>query len=88
MTLGDNDRLFTHTLTANEVNWLSGDTPQGAFRCSAKTRYSQKEAAATAEMLPDGRLQLTFDEAQRAITAGQAVVLYDGEEVLCGATIE
>ena len=88
VTLGDNDRLFTHTLTANEVNWLSGDAPQSAFRCSAKTRYSQKEAAATAEMLPDGRLHLTFDEAQRAITAGQAVVLYDGEEVLCGATIE
>lgn len=88
VTLGDNDRLFTHTLTAGEVNWLSGSAPQGALRCSAKTRYSQKEAAATAQMLPDGRLQLTFDEAQRAITAGQAVVLYDGEEVLCGATIE
>lgn len=88
VTLGDNDRLFTHTLTANEVNWLSGDPPQSAFRCSAKTRYSQKEAAATAQILPDGRLQLTFDEAQRAITAGQAVVLYEGDEVLCGATIE
>ena len=88
VTLGDNDRLFTHTLTAGEVNWLSGSAPQGALRCSAKTRYSQTEAAATAQMLPDGRLQLTFDEAQRAITAGQAVVLYDGEEVLCGATIE
>lgn len=88
VTLGDNDRLFTHTLTAGEVNWLSGSAPQGVLRCSAKTRYSQKEAAATAQMLPDGRLQLTFDEAQRAITAGQAVVLYDGEEVLCGATIE
>ena len=88
VTLGDNDRLFTHSLTANEVNWLSGNAPQEAFRCSAKTRYSQKEAAATAQMLPDGRLHLTFDEAQRAITAGQAVVLYDGEEVLCGATIE
>lgn len=88
VTLGDNDRLFTHTLTAGEVNWLSGSAPQGMLRCSAKTRYSQKEAAATAQMLPDGRLQLTFDEAQRAITAGQAVVLYDGEEVLCGATIE
>ena len=88
VTLGDNDRLFTHTLTANEVNWLSGNPLHGAFRCTAKTRYSQKEAAATAELLPDGRLQLTFDEAQRAITPGQAVVLYDGEEVICGATIE
>ena len=88
VTLGDNDRLFTHTLTANEVNWLSGNPLYGAFRCTAKTRYSQKEAAATAELLPDGRLYLIFDEAQRAITPGQAVVLYDGEEVICGATIE
>lgn len=76
VTLGDNDRLFTHTLTANEVNWLSGSAPTGTLRCSAKTRYSQKEAAATAETLSDGRLQVTFDEPQRAITAGQAVVLY------------
>lgn len=88
VTLGDNDRLFTHTLTANEMNWLSGTAPASPFRCNAKTRYSQKESPATAEVLPDGRLRLTFDEAQRAITPGQAVVLYLGDEVLGGGTIE
>ncbi len=88
VTLGDNDRLFTHELTANEMNWLSGETPASPFRCTAKTRYSQKESSATAEVLPDGRLYLTFDEAQRAITPGQAVVLYDGDEVIGGGTIE
>ena len=44
--------------------------------------------AATAEALPDERLRLVFDVPQRAVTAGQAVVLYDGEEVLGGGTIE
>ena len=46
------------------------------------------EAPALAEPLPDGRVRLTFDEPQRAITAGQAAVLYDGDEVLGGGTIE
>ena len=88
VVLGDNDRLFRTELTANRVNWIAGPAPEGAFRCTAKTRYSQAETPALAEPLPDGRLHLTFDEPQRAVTAGQAVVLYDGEEVLGGGTIE
>ena len=48
----------------------------------------EAEPPALAEPLSDGRLHLTFDEPQRAVTAGQAVVLYDGEEVLGGGTIE
>ena len=86
--LGDNADLFTDTLTARDVNWISGETPPTPVRCTAKTRYSQTEAACTAAPLPDGRLRVTFDEPQRAVTAGQAVVLYDGEEVLGGGTIE
>ena len=88
VVLGDNDRLFRTELTANRVNWIAGTAPEGAFRCTAKTRYSQAETPALAEPLSDGRLHLTFDEPQRAVTAGQAVVLYDGEEVLGGGTIE
>ena len=88
VVLGDNDRLFRTELTANRVNWIAGPAPEGAFRCTAKTRYSQAEKPALAEPLSDGRLHLTFDEPQRAVTAGQAVVLYDGEEVLGGGTIE
>ena len=88
VVLGDNDRLFRRELTANRVNWIAGETPSAPFRCTAKTRYSQVEAPALAEPLPEGRLRLTFDEPQRAITAGQAAVLYDGDEVLGGGTIE
>ena len=88
VVLGDNDKLFRRELTANRVNWIAGETPSAPFRCTAKTRYSQVEAPALAEPLPEGRLRLTFDEPQRAITAGQAAVLYDGDEVLGGGTIE
>ena len=88
VVLGDNDKLFRRELTANRVNWIAGEAPAAPFRCTAKTRYSQVEAPALAEPLPDGRVRLTFDEPQRAITAGQAAVLYDGDEVLGGGTIE
>ena len=86
--LGDEAELFTTTLTACRVNWIAGKAPETPFRCTAKTRYSQTEAAATAEALEGGRLRLQFDAPQRAITAGQAVVLYDGEVCLGGGTIE
>lgn len=86
--LGDNEELFTSVLTADRVNWISGETPASPLRVTAKTRYSQAEAAATVHPLPDGRIRVEFDVPQRAITAGQAVVLYDGEQVLGGGTIE
>ena len=86
--LGDEAELYTATLTACRVNWIAGAAPAAPVRCTAKTRYSQTEAEATVEALPEGQLRLTFDVPQRAVTAGQAVVLYDGEEVLGGGTIE
>ena len=86
--LGDNEELFTSVLTADRVNWISGETPASPLRVTAKTRYSQTETAATVHPLPDGRIRVEFDVPQRAITAGQAVVLYDGEQVLGGGTIE
>ncbi len=86
--LGDDEELFSPALTASRVNWISGETPTAPFRCAAKTRYSQTEAPCTVYPLPESRMRVVFDQPQRAITAGQAVVLYDGEEVLGGGTIE
>ena len=86
--LGDNEDLFTRTLMAARFNWISVEQPTEPFRCTAKTRYSQVEAAATVTPLPDGTVQVTFDAPQRAITAGQAVVLYDDEVVIGGGTIQ
>ena len=84
--LGDDRELFASALEAKTPSWTL-DAPTQAIRVTAKTRYSQREAAAT--VFPEGdTLRVVFDEPQRAITAGQAVVFYDGETVLGGATIE
>lgn len=88
VVLGDNEALQSCRLSARCVNWIAGEMPQKPFRCTAKTRYSQTEADAEVTALPGGRMQVIFDRPQRAITAGQAVVLYDGDVVLGGGTIE
>ncbi len=87
IVLGPDSALYTAELTAERFNWLSVPAPEGPLAVTAKTRYTQKEAAATAEVLPDGRVRVTFAEPQRAVTAGQAVVLYLGEAVAGGGTI-
>ena len=85
--LGEDNRLYTRELTAERVNWLSVPEPYRPLSVTAKTRYSQREAAATVEPLPGGRIRMVFTEPQRAVTPGQAVVFYDGDLVLGGGTI-
>lgn len=87
VVLGPDSALFTTTLTAERLNWIAVEAPSGPLRCTAKTRYSQREAAATVEPLENGQVRVVFAEPQRAITAGQAVVFYDGDRVLGGGTI-
>lgn len=79
--------LYTDTLIADGFNWVSGETPTAPVRVTAKTRYAAKEAPATATVLADGRVQVVFDAPQRAVTCGQAVVLYDGDYVVGGGRI-
>ena len=86
--LGDDRDLFTSRLTACRVNWIAGAAPAITIRVTAKTRYSQTETEAAVTPLPDGRMEVVFDRPQRAVTAGQAVVLYDGDQVLGGGVIE
>ena len=85
--LGPDSALWTRSLTAERVNLISVPELTAPMRVTAKTRYSQREAAATVEALPGGCIRVVFDEPQRAITPGQAVVLYDGECVVGGGTI-
>ena len=85
--LGPDSALWSRTLTAEQVNWISVPGLDGPMAVTAKTRYSQRESAAVVEPLPGGRIRVVFDEPQRAVTAGQAVVLYDGETVVGGGTI-
>ena len=87
VVLSGNDALFSRELMANDFNWIAYDVPPRELRATARVRYHQREQAATATVLEDGHVHLVFDEPQRAITPGQAVVLYDGDTVLGGGTI-
>jgi tRNA-specific 2-thiouridylase len=81
-----NDELFSSELIAGDFNWLIPN-PQEEIKCKARVRYNMKEQPATAYILSDGKVKVAFDQPQRAITKGQAVVLYDGDTVLGGGTI-
>jgi len=87
VTLGREEDLYADTLTADQVNLILPDRLKKPEHIAAKVRYRQKEQPATAYLDENGLLQVRFDMPQRAITCGQAVVLYDGEVVLGGGTI-
>ena len=87
VTVGPESELFTTTLVAGDFNWISIPELTAPMRVKAKARYRQPEQPATVRPLPDGKVEVEFDEPQRAITRGQAVVLYDGDVVVGGGTI-
>lgn len=88
VVLGTDDEVYESHLRASAFHWISGETPSLPVRCKAKIRYRQPEQWATATVVGDGVVSVVFDEPQRAITPGQAVVLYDGDIVLGGGVIE
>ncbi len=88
VVVGDEAGLLSQELTADKVNWIAGQPPAGPLRVEARIRNRHVPAPAWAEALPDHRMRVRFDEAQRAITPGQAVVLYQDERVLGGGWIE
>lgn len=85
--LGDNAALFSSGLIARDCNWIAIEALTAPLRVTAKTRYKQAETPATVTPLDNGTIRVTFDTPQRAITAGQAVVFYDGDIVVGGGTI-
>jgi tRNA-specific 2-thiouridylase len=86
---GANDpRLYSRGLAAADVNWISGETPQGPLRCTAKFRYRQPDQGVTVLPRADGTCEVVFDEPQKAVTPGQAVVFYDGDVCLGGGIID
>ena len=85
--LGSNAELFSRRLVADHFNWSAIDTPTEPVRCRAKHRYQSRETDCTATVLPDGRVEILFDEPVRALTVGQAVVLYDDDVVVGGGVI-
>ncbi|GAA0442699.1 tRNA 2-thiouridine(34) synthase MnmA [Lentibacillus halophilus] len=83
----DNDKLYSDGLIASDVNWINNMTEK-TFTCTAKFRYRQKDSGVTVTQMEDGCVRVAFHEKQRAITPGQAVVFYDGQVCLGGATID
>ncbi len=87
VTLGPNDALFRRELRANDWNWIPFPAPDEPIRAKAKARSRMTEQPVTVYPEENGIYRVVFDEPQRAITPGQAVVLYDDELVIGGGTI-
>ena len=87
ITLGSNEDLFEKELTASAVNLIACDRIDAPMRVEAKARYTAKATWATVEQTGEDEIRVVFDEPQRAISAGQSVVLYDGDTVIGGGII-
>jgi tRNA-specific 2-thiouridylase len=87
LVVGTHAELGFTELTARDVNWISGVAPQESFRALVKIRYTAKEVEGQVTPLPDDQLRVKFDAPVRDVTAGQAAVIYAGEEMLGGGII-
>lgn len=88
VVIGNSDDVFSDTLRCDRLNWMAVDGLHGSeIRVLAKIRYSHRGAMCTIREIENGVVECKFDEPQRAITPGQAVVFYDNEYVVGGGTI-
>lgn len=87
IVLCEKDDLLCKSLDATDFNWIACECIDKPIRVKAKTRYKQTEQWATVTQTSSDIVHIEFDEPQRAITKGQAVVLYDGDIVVGGGTI-
>ena len=83
----DHPLLYSRAALCEDVTWVAEAMPEGEpFRCACKYRYRQADQGVTAEVR-DGRLLLTCDVPQRAVTPGQSAVLYQGERCIGGGVV-
>jgi tRNA-specific 2-thiouridylase len=87
VVVGTEEYLLKDRLVAGNLNWIAGEAPGETFSASARVRYRSPEAPATIH-LKDGRAEVHFQQAQRAIAPGQSIVFYRGDGVLGGGIIE
>ncbi|MCL1844898.1 MAG: tRNA 2-thiouridine(34) synthase MnmA [Defluviitaleaceae bacterium] len=87
ITLGDDEQLFTNKLLARDLNFIPFDKINAPIKVSAKIRYAHTPEPATVFQTSEDEILCEFAKPQRAITPGQAVVFYDGDIVVGGATI-
>ena len=87
LVVGTAEQLLSNRLLAGSLSWVSGAPPESPAGITARTRYRSPEAEVELE-LESNTARVYFKQPQKAITPGQAVVFYRGEEVLGGGTIE
>ena len=87
VVIGDNEDSLSYIVRANRINFMSVEDMEGEKKVFAKIRYNHKGAWCTVKKTGEDEILCTFEEPQRAITPGQAVVLYDGDYVFGGGTI-
>jgi len=88
LVVGMQDELGSVELTAQDVNWVSGEALNEPFRAEVKTRYTAKEAEALVMPIGENQVKIRFDAPQRDVTAGQAAVFYQGDVLLGGGLIQ
>jgi tRNA-uridine 2-sulfurtransferase len=88
VVVGKDDELYSRTLRVYRVNLISTAELREPMRVAVKIRHKHQPAPAVIESIGPDRIQVTFDQPQRAITPGQAAVFYDGEIVVGGGWIE
>ena len=88
VVLGFKDETYTKSFTASEMNFIAFDEPTKAFHAMAKVRYSAKESEAVVTPIGENRVKVEFLRPQPFVAPGQAVVLYDGDLVIGGGTID
>jgi tRNA-specific 2-thiouridylase len=84
----DHPALYTYGLLASEVHWVSNQNKENSFSCTAKFRYRQPDQKVKVELRGHDQCLVIFDNPQKAITPGQAVVFYDGQDCLGGGIID
>ena len=84
----DHPMMQSDVLQASQLSWVSGEAVTDGFRCSAKTRYRQKDQACQIKLHDDGGCSVIFDQPQRAVTPGQSVVFYHHDICLGGGIID
>ncbi|MDP4083403.1 MAG: tRNA 2-thiouridine(34) synthase MnmA [Bacillota bacterium] len=83
-----NEKLYSESILADSISWVSNVPKPNEFECTAKFRYRQEDHKVTVRLLENNKAEVLFHEPIRAVTPGQAVVFYNGEECLGGGTID